>query len=118
GQQGVDGQMEVVVADDGSRDETPAIVEEFRKRADFPILFTTHPHTGFCLSQSRNEAVAASSGEHLVFLDGDCMIPPNHVAMQLAHRLPGVVRIGDCIKMSEEVSAGVTEEMARTGEYV
>jgi glycosyltransferase involved in cell wall biosynthesis len=118
GQRGAEGQFEVIVADDGSRDETPQIVEEFQQRADFPIHFTTHPHAGFCLSQSRNEAVAASSGEYLIFLDGDCMVPPEHIAMQLAHRAPGVARIGDCIRLPENVSAQVTEEVARRGDYV
>lgn len=118
GQKGAEGKFEVVVADDGSRDETLQVVEEFRQRAPFPIHFTTHPHQGFCPSQSRNEAVAASSGEYLIFLDGDCMIPPEHIALQLAHREPGVVRIGDCIRLSEEASAQVTPSVAQSGGYV
>ena len=47
GQLGVDGKFEVAVTDDGSTDETSQIVEEFRRRGDFPVRFTTHEHTVF-----------------------------------------------------------------------
>ncbi len=82
-QRGVDGQMEVVVTDDGSRDETPRVVEEFARTARFPVQFTTHPHSTFQLARCRNEGVAASRAPYLLFLDGDCILPPDHVAIHL-----------------------------------
>ena len=115
GQQGADGQFEVVVADDGSTDETPRIVEQFRKSVRFPVHFTTHPHGGFCPGRARNEGVAASRGEYVLLLDGDCLLPRDHVRMQLAKRRPGVVRVGDSIRLAPGPSASVSEEFAAHG---
>ena len=115
GQRGVDGQFEVVVADDGSTDETLEIVQKFRKSVRFPVHFTTHPHGGFCPGRARNEGVAASRGEYVLLLDGDCMLPRDHVRVQLARRLPGVVRVGDSIRLDSGPSASVSEEFAARG---
>ena len=77
--------MELVVTDDGSTDETPQIVRRIRPRAcRFAVGFTTHPHTTFQLSRCRNEGVRASTAPYLLFLDGDCVLPPDHVRDPLA----------------------------------
>jgi glycosyltransferase involved in cell wall biosynthesis len=115
GQRGVEGRFEVVVADDGSIDETPEVVASFRKSVRFPVHFTTHPHGGFCPGRARNEGVAASRGEYVLLLDGDCLLPRNHVRIQLAKRRPGVVRVGDSIRLAEGPSAGVSENFAARG---
>ncbi len=67
GQQGVEGKFEVAVTDDGSTDETPEIVEEFRRRVDFPVRFTTHEHTVFHPARCRNDGARATSAPYLLF---------------------------------------------------
>ena len=81
--------MELVVTDDGSTDETPGIVRDFAERANFPVQFTTHPHTTFQLARCRNEGVRASPRTYLLFLDGDCILPADHVSTHLARRKRG-----------------------------
>ncbi len=82
-QQGVEGRMELVVTDDGSTDETPQIVAEFARRVPFRVGFTTHEHTVFRLSRCRNEGAKASQAPYLLFLDGDCILPRDHVWQHL-----------------------------------
>lgn len=117
-QTGVAGRMELVVTDDGSRDETPAVVEQFARSAPFPVRMTTHPHDGFQLARCRNAGVAASTAPYLLFLDGDCLLPPDHVRTHLARRRPGVVQSGFCICLDRETSAGMTLERVRRGDFV
>jgi glycosyltransferase involved in cell wall biosynthesis len=116
-QQGVAGRFEVVVTDDGSTDETAEVVGQFAAGADFPVRFTTHPHNGFRVSISRNEGVAASRAPYLLFSDGDCILPSNHVRIHLDRRRPGVVRVGDCCRLDEATSRRVTDAVIRSGEF-
>jgi glycosyltransferase involved in cell wall biosynthesis len=116
-QQGVQGKMEVVVTDDGSEDETPYLVQKFASTVDFPVHFTTHPHQAFQLARCRNEGARASTAPYLLFLDGDCVLPPDHVATHLEFRKPGVVAAGDCSRLDEGVSEALTMQAVRTGVF-
>ncbi len=116
-QRNVIDRMEVVVTDDGSTDETPQLVEDFARTAAFPVHFTTHEHTTFQLARCRNEGVAASSAPYLLFLDGDCILPPNHVAMHLEHRQPNVAMAGDFAKLDQTTSEKVTDDVIRSGAF-
>lgn len=62
---------EVIVADDGSGPETRACVAREAPGFRSPLLFVTHERRGPRMSAARNLGVAASSGEYVVFLDGD-----------------------------------------------
>ncbi len=117
-QVGVDGQFEVVVTDDGSTDETPSIVREFAASAAFSVDFTTHPHEHYQLARCRNEGVRASSAPYLLFLDGDCLIPPDHLQHHLAHRRRGVVHAGYCVLLDELTSENIDLDTVRTGAYL
>jgi len=109
--------LEVVVADDGSRDETPQIVEEFRHRVNFPVKFVTHPHEGFWPARTRNEGFAASSGQYVLFLDGDCVVPPDHLAIHMRMRRPGRAYTGDCVRLDPQTSDKMTDDVVQKGEY-
>jgi glycosyltransferase involved in cell wall biosynthesis len=103
-QRGVAGRFEVIVADDGSQDATHEVVHEFARRADFPVRLTTHPHIGYRVSLCRNDGVRASRGEYLLFSDADCILPPDHLATHLRARRPGVVRAGNCFRLSQQAN--------------
>lgn len=100
-QEGVDGRFEVVVADDGSEAPTVEVISEFARRAPFPVAFTTEPHDGFRLARVRNRGAAVAAGDTLLFLDGDSVLPPDHVAAHLAARRPGLAMLGDVVRLPE-----------------
>lgn len=117
-QRGVDGRMELVVTDDGSQDETLDIVREFAQSVDFRVHLTTHPHDGFQLARCRNEGVRASTAPYLLFLDGDCVLPPDHIHLHLQRRKSGVTVAGDCCRLDEATSQRVDEASIRNGTFV
>jgi GT2 family glycosyltransferase len=117
-QQGVRGAIEVVVTDDGSRDQTPQLVHDFAASVPFPVHFTTHSHSGFHIARCRNEGVSASTAPHLLFLDGDCLIPPDHVRKHLDHRREGVAIAGYPIYLSQDISQQITPEEIDTAVYL
>ena len=65
---------EVVIADDGSGEETAAVVRAFGGRVSFPVLHVRQENMGFRAAMIRNKAVERSSGDYIIILDGDCII--------------------------------------------
>lgn len=106
-QTGVDGRIEVIVADDGSRDETADVVAGFTRTARLPVRFTTETHAGFRLARVRNQGARIACGDYLIFLDGDCILPRDHVATYLARRRPGAAHLGYCARLPEAASAAL-----------
>ncbi len=80
--------FEIVIADDGSTSETRLLVESFAKQSDIAMRHIWQPDEGFRLAAIRNKGVAASTGDYLVFLDGDCIPQRDFVAQhrRLAER--------------------------------
>ena len=118
GQQDVTGAFEVVVTDDGSTDETEQLVSDFASSVDFPVQFVTHPHDGFQLARCRNNGVKASHAPYLLFLDGDCLLPSNHVSWHLQQRRQQVVMAGDCCRLDRTASRRITDASIRDGSFV
>ena len=73
------GEFEVVIADDGGSNENKYVIESFQKTSSTPIFHAWQEDIGFRLAASRNNACRLSSGEYLVFLDGDCIPRKNFV---------------------------------------
>ncbi|WP_298080540.1 glycosyltransferase family 2 protein [uncultured Rikenella sp.] len=71
---------EVVIADDGSTDETRQLIDEIRTLIPIPIQRVWHPDTGFRLSEIRNKAIAAAKGEYIIQTDGDIVLGRHFVA--------------------------------------
>lgn len=66
---------EIIVVDDGSTDQGPAIVE--RMQSSHPIVLLRKPNGG--QSSARNFGVAHSSGSLIALLDQDDVWYPNHL---------------------------------------
>ena len=103
-QKGVTESIEIVVTDDGSTDETHDVVREFSSRVPYRVAWTSHGHQQFHLARCRNEGVTASTARYLLFLDGDCLIPSNHLRTHLDRRKEGTVWGGFCYHLDEPTS--------------
>ncbi|MHB8974138.1 MAG: glycosyltransferase [Pirellulaceae bacterium] len=109
--------FEVVVTDDGSQDETGDVVAEFARTSDIPVAWTSHTHDGFQPSRTRNAGVRLARGRYLLLLDGDCIVPHDHLVRHLQFRRPDLVALGDCCRLDEADSRRVTDGVVRSGEY-
>ncbi len=116
-QRGVDGQFEVIVSDDGSNDYTPSLVKGFAETAPFPLIWVSHKHNGFHVARCRNDGARASHAPYLLFSDGDCLFPNDHLQKHLLARRPGIVRAGDCYRFDEETTARIDAEVVNSGEF-
>jgi GT2 family glycosyltransferase len=92
--------IEVVVADDGSADETPEVVERFRGAVEFPVQFTSHAHHDFQAGRCRNDGVRVSRAPYLLFVDQDCVLPPDHARVHLGQRRLNAVCGSDAYRLT------------------
>jgi glycosyltransferase involved in cell wall biosynthesis len=81
-------ELELVVVDDGSRDETPQVLEAAAKR-DSRVRVIRRDRPGGPAA-ARNEAIRLARGEFVLGLDDDDWILPEHVERLLAAYSPEV----------------------------
>lgn len=112
-----DRDFEVVVADDGSRPATAALVEGWRSRLGAPLGHIWQEDHGFRAAEIRNRAILGSRGEYCIFLDGDCIVRPDFVAVhrRLAER--GWFVTGNRVLLSPALTAAVLRDAARPGDW-
>lgn len=77
-----DDAYEVVLVNDGSPDETNAVIERVRPLARCTFVVIEQPNSG--LAKGRNAGIARSSGERICFIDDDVLPTPVFAAEHLA----------------------------------
>ncbi|MFK7964806.1 MAG: glycosyltransferase family 2 protein [Burkholderiaceae bacterium] len=101
---------EVVVADDGSGQDTAALIEQFRQRFPTPLIHAWQPDEGFRAGAVRNLAASKASGDWLHFLDGDCVPQMSFVERLVRLAEPGTMLAGDRIMLSESLTRQVEND--------
>jgi glycosyltransferase involved in cell wall biosynthesis len=77
---------EVLLADDGSDAPTQELFASWSTTQSFRAAHVWQPHEAFRRAHILNQAIAASQGDYLVFLDGDTVPHPDFIA---DHRAAG-----------------------------
>jgi len=95
---------ELIVADDGSTDETNHLVKAFAACAPFKVRHVWHEDRGFRAAKIRNEAVKASSSGYLVFTDGDCIPHPCFIEDHIRLMKTGCFVQGKRMLVSQSIS--------------
>jgi hypothetical protein len=120
--------VEVVVVDDGSTDDSPAVIERYRDR----ITIVTKANGG--QGSAVNAGFAASHGDVVAFLDADDELAPDAIARAAAALTPGVAKVHFRLEVidaegrplhftspttRERLGEGdVRDELCRRGRYV
>jgi glycosyltransferase involved in cell wall biosynthesis len=104
-----DADFEVIVADDGSGQATAALVEAWKAKAGHRVEHVWHQDTGFRAAEIRNRAVLASRGAYVIFLDGDCVVRPDFVAIHRRLAEQGAFVSGNRILLSRQLTEKVLE---------
>jgi len=95
---------EVIVADDGSDERTRDLCNRFRSRMPVPLKHVWQEDRGFRLAAIRNRAVAASTAEYLVLLDGDCIVLPDFAALHAGLAEPGYFVRGPRVQLHQDLT--------------
>lgn len=108
--------LEIIVADDGSDPETRKLVLQYQERLEVRVVHSWQPDGLFRLSRSRNLALSKAQGSWVVFIDGDCVMPPDFLRSQSSianddclvfgnRKLIGSLETTDLVRMQPSLSA-------------
>ncbi len=98
--------LEVVVVDDGSKDDTREVLRKYGDR----IRYVAKENGG--VSSARNVGVREATGEYIAFLDSDDTWVPEKLAVQMdifrAHPDYGMV-LSECAQVTAEGKSSIAE---------
>ncbi|QBH99952.1 glycosyltransferase family 2 protein [Pseudoduganella sp. SL102] len=104
-----DPHFELIIADDGSTNNTRDCVEALRRRSPVPLRHVWQPDEGFRAARVRNLGTLAASGDYIVFLDGDCIPEKNFVSQHRRLARPGFLVSGSRVLLSERYTRVLLE---------
>lgn len=99
---------EIVIADDGSNDDTRNLLESFKGR--LPIKHVWHEDNGFQKSRILNSAILASESDYLIFTDQDCVPRKDFIATHVQYAEDGYFLSGGYFKLPMDISLKLTQE--------
>ncbi|MBE0473023.1 glycosyltransferase family 2 protein [Rhodoferax sp.] len=105
--QQTDRNFEVIVADDGSREEHRRAILESSAARELRVVHVWHPDIGFTASQVRNLGVAAAKGQYIIFLDGDCVPEVDFIVRHKALAQAGFFVNGSRVLLSPDLTQRV-----------
>jgi glycosyltransferase involved in cell wall biosynthesis len=102
--------FEIIIADDGSRDDTRERIARLRADSPLTIRHVWQPDDGFQKSRILNKAIAAAQGDYLIFTDGDCIPREDFVAEHLRHADENCYLSGGYFKLPLAISKAITKD--------
>lgn len=104
---------EVLIADDGSTDETRQVIEKYQQNYPVVLKHIWRPDDGFRLAECRNRAIAAAQGDYLITIDGDMLLDPNFIADHIRVAQKGVFVQGSRVLLN----ADKTKELLQATDF-
>lgn len=93
--------FEIIIADDGSTPTNQAQTQAYCAKSTVPIRYVHHDDQGFRAGTIRNKAAAASQGDYLLFIDGDCVLQADFIARHRQLAESGYFVPGNRVLLSE-----------------
>ncbi|WP_043110171.1 glycosyltransferase family 2 protein [Polycyclovorans algicola] len=107
--------FEVVIADDGSTEETRALIARMRDETGLTLRHVWQRDDGFRKCRILNKAVLQAQGDYLLFSDGDCIPRRDFVAVHAARAAPGHWVAGSYYKLPMVTSQAITAQDIASG---
>jgi glycosyltransferase involved in cell wall biosynthesis len=110
-----DRDFELIIADDGSDEETADLISSVREASGMRIMHVWHEHRGFRKSVILNRCILAARTEHLLFTDGDCIPRSDLIEVHRSLSQPGKYISGGYLKLPDKLSSAITMDDIDSG---
>lgn len=109
-------QFEIVIADDGSNQETFDLIQKISEEVFFPIIHVWHEDDGFQKTKILNKAILKCSSSYIMMSDGDCIPRADFVEQHVKYRQEGYFLSGGYFKLTMPISEAITKENIYNGD--
>jgi len=110
-----DQNFEIIIADDGSSEETKHVIDDFKGGNKLKITHVWHEDDGFRKTIILNKAIMATDCDYLMFTDGDCIPRSDTIAVHKLQAERGKFCSAGYYKLSMTVSKQLQEEDVKSG---
>jgi len=93
---------EVIIADDGSTKDTRELISYLKKNSNLNIIYSWQKDYGFRAARSRNNAIAKSSGDYIILIDGDTLLHSHFIKDHIANAESGFFVQGSRVLLTEK----------------
>lgn len=92
---------EIIIADDGSKEDTRELIHQLAASSEVPIIHVWHEDLGFRLASIRNKAIAKASKEYIIQIDGDIVLHKDFVKDHVCFAKKGSFVTGSRVLIGE-----------------
>ncbi|TYP98819.1 glycosyl transferase family 2 [Tenacibaculum adriaticum] len=96
--------FEIVIADDGSKEDTRIAIDILKNEVKYPITHVWHEDNGFQKSQILNKAIIACKTPYIIMSDGDCIPRKDFVEVHNTNKEQGYFLSGGYFMLPMNIS--------------
>jgi len=98
---------EIIIADDGSTNDTKVLIDRFKQQFNIPIIHVWHEDVGFTKTVILNKALKKVTSDYIIQIDGDIILHKHFIKDHLNYAEESVYLFGSRISLKENYSKKV-----------
>lgn len=102
--------FELIVADDGSGEETRQLIQDMAKNVSYKIKHIWQEDDGFQKCKVLNKGIRACDTDYIIMTDGDCIPREDFVQVHYINKEPGCFISGGYYMLPMNISNAITLE--------
>jgi len=106
--------FEIIIADDGSTEETEAVITKFKTDSKLKITHVWQEDDGFRKTIILNKAIIKTQADYLIFTDGDCIPRADFVETHLKLKKKNCFLSGGYFKLPLHISEAISDDDIKT----
>ena len=103
--------LDVIIADDGSSNETKELIKTFQSTSSLKIIHSWQKNKGFRAAKSRNKAIAKSNANYIILTDGDMILHPSFIQDHINNAELGCFIQGTRALLTEDATKEAIKKM-------
>lgn len=101
---------EVIIADDGSSNETKKLIEKFQETFPVPLIHIWHDDNLNQKPKIMNKAIARASGSYIIEIDGDIIMNKNFIKDHLKFSEKGFYLFGSRVNIQKKILQSIFDK--------